>query len=110
MISGWQRNERIQAVLQNGGSELDCRDASMRALRKALKKGLVSRPKKCPRCKAVPGVDAQGNPKIQAVHLNGYSPEHRFDFEWMCVSCRSRAVWAKKKSTECAVSEGVSRG
>lgn len=98
MNTGKRRKKRAQAVLQNGGSELDCRYAAARAVKKALGQGRVRRPKMCPHCKTFPGVDAKGIPKVYAVHLRGYSAEHRFDFEWMCVSCRSKAVWAKKKA------------
>ncbi len=94
------RKKRLQSILGNGGSDLDSRDASIKSIRKALRKGLIKRPSRCSYCKRIPGVDAKGNPKIEAVHLKGYAPEHRFDFEWLCVSCRSRAVWAKKRKVQ----------
>ncbi len=88
--------ERVENI-QYGWSKAESRHAAGRVVKRALERGHIKRPKRCPICKAVPGVDAQGNPKIQAVHLNGYSYEHRLDFKWMCVSCRSKAVWARKR-------------
>jgi len=91
-----ERKKRLQSIFAGTGGKLENREAAVKSIKKALKRGLIRRPNYCCWCKKRPGKDAKGNPMIEAVHLRGYGLEHRFDFEWLCVSCRSKAIWAKK--------------
>lgn len=49
------------------------------AVRRAVLKGELEKPDRCPRC----GREV----RLQAHHLNGYDKEHQLDVEWMCGKC-----------------------
>lgn len=70
------------------------------ALNRALHKKKIRRPKKCSICGARPGVDRQGNSKIHGYHHKGYEDPHKLNIIWVCISCRNKMVWARKRTME----------
>jgi len=76
----------------------DSRDRALArvVVSRAIKRGQLKRPKKCSKCGHAAGVNSIGNSCIQAFHHNGYAPEHHLDIIWVCVSCRSKAVWDRR--------------
>ena len=50
------------------------------AVRRAIRKGVLVRPKACTKC-------GQSNMRIEAHHHKGYAKEHQLDVVFLCTSC-----------------------
>jgi hypothetical protein len=70
--------------------DVEQRKKARRAVNRALKNGVLVRPKECSRCNACPGVAKNGKALIDAHHSNGYDDDHLTDIEWLCQSCHQK--------------------
>jgi DNA-directed RNA polymerase subunit M/transcription elongation factor TFIIS len=50
------------------------------AVRRAIKKGVLTRPKACTKC-------GESHMRIEAHHHKGYAKEHQLDVVFLCTSC-----------------------
>lgn len=53
------------------------------AVKRALRKGILKRPKICQRC--------HKKPVEHAHHYKGYAPEFRLTVQWLCINCHIKA-------------------
>lgn len=62
-------------------------------VRRAVAKGVLTRPNCCSVCHVIPGIDQYGRNGIEAHHHKGY--DSPLDVQWLCMSCHRRSDSAK---------------
>ena len=76
-------NKRL-ANNQTTPKDIDAKRKARRAVRTALERGIISRPKTCSKCGATPKAGKDGRALIQADHADYSNP---LEIDWVCSLC-----------------------
>ena len=75
--------DKVSASLKKSRAKNVLKDKARAAVRKAIRRGDIAKPRKCKKCRKV-------TRDLEAHHHRGYTKPHWLDIEWLCEDCHGK--------------------